>query len=94
MKPFIKYIFGDKSSPEPEHHEFSFPGGSINVQRTENGEYWAHITVYKGQLLDDIPSQSQRGNIVDSRIDTPGGVFPLPNIEGASHIAVRIERVK
>lgn len=44
---------GDSKNPESAEHNIEFPGGSISVCRTSNNEYWAHIYVNDGQILDD-----------------------------------------
>jgi len=97
MEPFVKRIYrGKKTKREPEHHEFIFPGGNINIQRTSDDDYWVHIVVNKGQVLDDIPSRSKPGKFVDSRVDLlfeetqQQSVIPINNVENAGHIAVRI----
>lgn len=48
---------GNKNSPEPTTGTIKFPGGEVEVSRTSNGEYWAHIKV-------DKPA-----NVVNSRVD-------------------------
>jgi hypothetical protein len=83
---------GDSRKPESAEHIIIFPGGSISVCRTSNNEYWAHIEVNKDEvLIDEAVRESAVGEIVDSRMDFPGGhVYDLPEIKGAMHIAVRI----
>ena len=48
---------GDHVVPEPSTGVIKFPGGHVEVSRTSDGKYWAHIAV-------DNPS-----NIAKSRID-------------------------
>lgn len=77
MKPTVIQIFGDKSKKlEAEHHRIEFPGGSIAVDRTSDGEYWAHIKInteeYHAQHDGDFTEAhelSKIGQCVDSRID-------------------------
>lgn len=39
-------LLGDKTRrPEPAQHIIEFPGGAIEVSRTTDGLYWAHIIV-------------------------------------------------
>lgn len=80
-------IEGDKRSPEPSTASIKFPGGSVEVSRTSDGHYWAHIQV------DD------RSNVVQSRIDYAheewarrvgnGGecIPPVPAAEFVEHVA-------
>ena len=90
MKAFIKDIKGNKTNPEPEHHEFRFPGGSVNVQRTGNDEYWVHVEVVRAdKVLDDVPSHSKPGKIVEGRMDTSEGVTNI-YLGDVSHIAFRV----
>lgn len=55
---------GDKKSPESAEHHIEFPGGSVSVCRTSKDEYWVHVYVNDGQILDDTVS-SKNGKIVD-----------------------------
>ena len=90
------HLKGDPRSPEAAQHIISFPGGSIELVRTDDNEYWAHIAVHKGQVLHDIPSQSLRGTVVDSRIDRTYhaarelGIQEIEDLPSVEHIAVRI----
>ena len=87
MKPFIKDIKGNKASPEPEHHEFRFPGGSVNLQRTSNNEYWVHIEIVKeDSVCSEISSHSKAGKLIEGRADTMTGVVDVP-VSGVNHIA-------
>ena len=90
MKPFIKEVFGDKATPEPEHHEFRFPGGTVNIQRTTGDEYWVHIqVVLPHQKVAEVKSLSKVGTIVEGRMDDQYGVEAL-NTENINHIAILI----
>lgn len=81
----IKFL-GNKSNPEPSCGIIKFPGGQMEVSRTTDGEYWAHISV-------DASS-----NITDSRIDydyetynkTGGSIPPIPEQQGVEHIAIKV----
>jgi hypothetical protein len=48
---------GNKSKPEPSTAVIKFPGGHVEVSRTSDGKYWAHLEVVSSD------------NVVDSRID-------------------------
>lgn len=77
---------GNKRNPEPSTSVIKFPGGHVEVSRTTDGEYWAHIAVDKA------------ANIKDSRIDydhegytKSGGKIPsVPHEEHIVHVAVRV----
>jgi len=84
---------GDPKRPESAEHIIIFPGGSISVCRTSNNEYWAHIEVNKDKILiDEAVRESAFGEIIDSRVDFPGGfVYEIPDVKGATHVAIRIK---
>jgi len=98
MKPFIKHIYGDKDKKlEPEHHEFKFPGGSVNIQRTSNNEYWVHLMVIEDAMPEiETHMEQKAGKIVDSRIDLTHeeylkhGIPSVIHAENAQHIAFRV----
>ena len=56
---------GDKSiCAEPAQHIIEFPGGAIEVSRTTDGNYWAHIIVNKGQIVDDTKGRESAFGVV------------------------------
>ena len=73
---------------EPSTGIIQFPGGHVEVSRTNNGKYWAHIAV------DDA------ANIVDSRIDydyekyneLKGKIPPIPGEGHIEHMAIMIKK--
>ena len=82
---------GDKKNPESGQHIIKFPGGYIELTRTTDDEYWAHIGVNKKQILEDDVVQAKRGFVVDSRIDyTNGNILDMINFPDIQNIAVRI----
>ncbi len=105
MKPVVIQVFGDKSRKlEPEHHRIEFPGGYISVDRTTEGDYWAHIAVVTE--IDETHqglADSKIGQVVTSRIDFNydeymrrhrAGEPVIPDIPGmadANHLAVRVK---
>lgn len=103
MKPVVIQVFGDKSRKlEPEHHRIEFPGGHIAVDRTTDGDYWAHISLEDCELTETHKGQAA-GRVVDSRVDFnydeykrrhDNGEPPIPSIPGmddAQHFAVRVK---
>ena len=86
---------GDKSTLESQEHIIKFPGGSISVCRTSSDEYWAHIEVNRGEVLEgDSFRESKAGEIVEGRMDynrPPGQVNKIQDLAELQHIAVRIK---
>ena len=85
-------IKGDPRSPEPSTAIIKFPGGYVEVSRTSDGTYWAHVQVSNGR------DGSQAGELVSSRIDyshpfgNKNGTPAVPDAEHIDHIAVRVKR--
>ncbi len=88
-------LLGDKQKkPEPAQHIIEFPGGAIEVSRTSDGNYWAHIIINQAQRVDDAEGrESAFGQIIGSRLCASGqmGVSDLPNAERITQIAVLIQ---
>ncbi len=95
-------IAGDKRNPEPTMAAIVFPGGCLEVSRTSDGTYWAHISVNGDKQVTDEAGKfhERRGRIIDSRVDfvfpqqTKLGIPEIPNAKDAQHVAVRIETFK
>ncbi len=83
---------GDKTKKvEAAQHAIEFPGGAVEVSRTSTGEYWAHIHVYKGQVIEDTEGLcSAMGTVVCSRLEYGGSPEDVPNAEAMTHIALLI----
>jgi len=95
--PKLIQLFGDKTRKvESSEHIIEFPGGAIEVARTTDGEYWAHIIINKGEVLEDCEgSQSERGVIVGTRVDrATGSIDELEDHERVRQIAVLIRTEK
>lgn len=60
---------GNPKKPESAEHIINFPGGSISVCRTSDQKYWAHITVFNDQKVEDISKLSKIGKIESIRMD-------------------------
>jgi hypothetical protein len=91
-------LLGDKTTrPEPATHIIEFPGGAIELSRTTDGNYWAHIIVNRDFALpDDCDGlRAAYGAIVGSRIDydfpSDPNIVNVPNAEQVRQIAVLIE---
>lgn len=87
-------LLGDKyKKPEPAQHVIEFPGGAVEVSRTSDGKYWAHIIVNRDFAIDDCKGyRSAIGEIVGTRIDDDSGVRSIPG--GDIHqVAILIKTV-
>jgi hypothetical protein len=90
-------LLGDKARPESAQHVIEFPGGAIELTRTTDGNYWAHIIVNRGDVVDDAEGRvSALGEIVGSRIGRshPDGVEDIDRSDSIEQIAVLIRPTK
>ena len=89
-------LLGDPSvKAESAQHIIEFPGGAIEVTRTSDNEYWAHIIINRGWSDSEQEGiHAALGEVVDSRIDSAAGVLAAPNADSMTQIAVRIRAVK
>ena len=86
-------LLGDKTRrPEPAQHIIEFPGGAIEVSRTTDGDYWAHIIINQGVIVDDAKGrEAARGVVMGSRIfREETGLADIPDDGSLSQIAVLI----
>jgi len=90
-------LLGDKTRrPEPADHIIEFPGGAIELSRTSDGNYWAHIIVNRDFALPgEIEGmEGAYGEIVGSRIDyefpTEPNIIEVPNAQRVRQIAILI----
>lgn len=71
---------------------FHFPGGSIELARTSEGDYWAHIAIVTERRTHD---RDEVGTPTDGRIDRedrrPETIADLATMD---HVAVRISTNK
>ena len=91
-------LLGDKTKrPESAQHIIEFPGGAVELTRTTDGNYWAHIIINRGQVIDDAEGRaSARGLAIESRIGRQHAAS-IGSIEACSdieQIAVLIRTVK
>jgi hypothetical protein len=91
-------LLGDKTiRPEPATHIIEFPGGAIELSRTTEGNYWAHIIINRDFALpeDCEGLRAAYGEIVESRIDYDFPADPhivnVPNANQVRQIAILIE---
>jgi len=90
-------LFGDKTrKAEPATHIIEFPGGAIELSRTSDGNYWAHIIVNRDFALPgEIEGlEGAYGEIVGSRIDyefpTEPNIVEVPGAALLRQIAILI----
>lgn len=93
--PERRVLRGNKRRPEPGTHIIEFPGGAVEVSRLEDGSYWAHIIVNRGQaLLAQSGAKAAIGTVADSRIDwAERRLEKIPHVPEHAHLtqlAVRI----
>ena len=91
-------LLGDKTiRPEPATHIIEFPGGAIELSRTTDGNYWAHVIVNRDfALSDDCDGmRAAYGQIVGSRIDydfpADPNIVNVPHAEQVRQIAILIQ---
>jgi len=91
-------LLGDKTKrPEPATHIIEFPGGAIELSRTTDGNYWAHIIVNRDFALpDEIEGMEDAyGEIVGSRIDyeypAEPNIVEVPDAHKLRQIAILIQ---
>lgn len=91
-------LLGDKTRrPEPADHIIEFPGGAIELSRTSDGNYWAHIIVNRDVALpDEIEGmEGAYGEIIGSRIDyeypADPNIVEVPGANRLRQIAILIK---
>jgi hypothetical protein len=89
-------LLGDKTKkPESAQHIIEFPGGAIELSRTSDGNYWAHIIVNRRFANNDFEGMHNKfGEIVGARIDCADGVMEVPSYEEITQIALLIKPIK
>jgi hypothetical protein len=78
---------GDIKHPEPATGIIKFPGGHVEVSRTSDGNYWAHL------------SFDEQASVVGSRIDynhegyaaTGGSIPDVPHADKIQHFAFLVK---
>jgi hypothetical protein len=94
--PPRRVLRGDKSRKlEAGTHIIEFPGGAVELARLEDGSYWAHIIVNRGQAMSIFKGMAGAlGRVVDSRIDWAdrcnAAIPGLPDGAELTQLAVRI----
>ncbi|KQS55943.1 hypothetical protein ASG17_07785 [Brevundimonas sp. Leaf363] len=64
-------LLGDPDiKPEKPHTIIGFPGGDVEIARTEDGDYWIHVAVRTDHRGDGEPKGA--GQIIRARIDASG----------------------
>jgi len=90
--PRVTTLKGDKTAKaEAAQHVIEFPGGAIEVTRTTDGNYWAHIIVNQQDgFPDGSTRESARGEVIGSRVQTDDGLREVAGAESLTQIAVLI----
>jgi hypothetical protein len=91
-------LLGDRTKrPEPATHIIEFPGGAVELSRTTDGNYWAHIIVNRDFALPgEIEGlEGAYGEIVGSRMDyefpTEPNIVVVPDASKLRQIAILIK---
>lgn len=91
-------LFGDpKIKREKPHTIIGFPGGDLEIARTDDGNYWVHVAVRVDHRGDGTPQPAAR--IIRARIDADGRYADAANATlnseiaegGINHIAFLVE---
>lgn len=89
-------LLGEKTQrPEPAQHIIEFPGGAVEVSRTSDGNYWAHILVHQeAPFADGSLRVSARGEVLGSRVATSDGLTSIDGEASVTQIAVLVRPVR
>ena len=88
-------LLGDPAKrPEPTYVRVVFPGGDVDVVRTEDGDYWVHVRIDTDVAVAE-GRKDVAGRMVAARLDIGGkdavatklGDFAHPDLY---HLAVRV----
>jgi hypothetical protein len=77
-------LIGSKAKPEPAQHIINFPGGAVEVTRTTEGNYWAHVIVFTDGHINKN-GDNIAGEVVGSRV-TRDNALNIPDIEDQEHV--------
>lgn len=72
-------LLGDKTRrAEVAEHIIEFPGGAIEVARTSDGNYWAHIIINRDYTVDGLSGLKSRiGSVIESRMQIGGDIVEI-----------------
>ncbi len=89
-------LLGDKTKrPESAQHVIEFPGGAVEVSRTSDGNYWAHILINHQFADADFGGMHHAmGEVVDSRFTADGKLYDIPDFPNVTQIAVLIKEIR
>lgn len=83
----VTIIFkGDPKNPEPGSAIIKFPGGHVEVTRTSDNRYWAHVNVEESSNIKESRIDYDFEGYTKSEIKIPD----VPNAENIQHIAILI----
>jgi hypothetical protein len=89
-------LLGDKTKKrEKGQHIIEFPGGAIEVSRTSDGQYWAHIIINRVWADKDQKGMNAKlGEIAGSIIMSDNGPIEIPDSPHITQISVLIKPVE
>lgn len=78
---------GNRSNPEPSTAVIKFPGGHVEVSRTTDGRYWAHVEAENPECI-----QESRIDYNHEGYVATGGKMVVPHADKIMHMAILIGR--
>lgn len=83
----VTVIFqGNPKNPEPGSAIIKFPGGHVEVSRTSDNRYWAHVEVEDPESI-----QSSRIDYSHEGYTATGGAIPaIPHADKIQHMAILV----
>ena len=89
-------LLGDRTQPEPSTFLVKFPGGDVEVTRTNDGSYWVHVRAGSSTDSEVIEGLAVVGELAQARVDyaMPDGELTSGEEIGfrpnARHVAVLV----
>lgn len=82
---------GNPKSPEPSSGVIKFPGGEVEVSRTSEGKYWAHIKINDNAQVTrsriDYEHDAYQACIAEGHPTIPD----IPHGNEVEHLAIEID---
>jgi hypothetical protein len=83
---------GNPKSPEPTMGVIKFPGGHVEVSRTKDNKYWAHIRVDKADSIKSSRIDYDFEGYTKAVEDETSPVIPdIPYHDHIEHMAIMID---
>ena len=82
---------GDKKNLEPSMAVIKFPGGHVEVSRTSDGKYWAHVHADKARNIKSSRVDYDYAGYEKAMADCIPTVPKIPHEGHIKHMAVLID---